>query len=186
MSLLKSILRPALVTAAILLLPLAAMRFNPNSGVNWTGFDFAFAGTLLFGTGLAYELLFRRGGNVWYRLGAALALIGALFLIIVNGAVGIIGSENNPANLLFAGVLAVVFVGAGVARLRAEGLARTMFAAALLQLLIPVLALLIWQLELGPDMLKTFAGNALFVGLWLTAGLLFRRAGGERQSAQLA
>jgi hypothetical protein len=39
-----------------------------------------------------------------------------MFLVWMNLAVGIIGSEDNPANLMFGGVLALGILGAFIAR----------------------------------------------------------------------
>ena len=108
----KNIIRIALVTACILLVPLVAMQFTEE--VNWDLFDFAFMGTLLFGTGLAYELVARKAGAIAYRAAVGVALAAALLLVWVNGAVGIIG--NGPVNLMYFGVLAVLVIGAAVAR----------------------------------------------------------------------
>jgi hypothetical protein len=44
-----------------------------------------------------------------------------------------IGSENNPINLLFGGVLLIALVGAIIARFKPAGMARTMVAAAIAQ-----------------------------------------------------
>ncbi|MBT2559101.1 hypothetical protein J7E24_15025 [Hymenobacter sp. ISL-91] len=174
MPLTQRLLRPALITAGLLLIPFVAMRFTRE--VQWDLFDFAFAGVLLFGTGLAFELVAGRGGSTAYRVGVGMALAAALLLVWVNGAVGIIGSENNPANLLYGGVLLVALVGAAVSRLRARGLARTMLAAALAQFLVPLLALLIWRPALDWGVLGVLGANAIFVLLWVGAALLFQRA----------
>ena len=61
----KNIIRLALVTASILMIPLVAMQFS--SEVNWTLFDFVFAGGLIFGTGLAYQLITRKKAAIQYR-----------------------------------------------------------------------------------------------------------------------
>lgn len=53
----------------------------------------------------------------------------------MNGAVGIVGSEDNPANLMYGGVLAVGIVGAVIARFRAEGMARAQGSVALIALI---------------------------------------------------
>ena len=55
----KNILRMALATAFLLLLPLLAMQFTDE--VVWDLADFAVAGALLFGAGLTYELVARKG-----------------------------------------------------------------------------------------------------------------------------
>jgi len=168
----KNIIRIALVTACILLVPLVAMQFTEE--VNWDLFDFAFMGTLLFGTGLAYELVARNAGAIAYRAAVGVALAAALLLVWVNGAVGIIG--NGPVNLMYFGVLAVLVIGAAVARLEPQGMARALFATALAQALVPVIALVIWKPDFSPGVLQVFGLNAFFVILFVGSALLFRRA----------
>ncbi len=75
-----------------------------------------------------------------YRWAVGLALAAALIMVWISLAVGIIGSEDNPANLMYVGVLAVGFVGAIIARLRPRGMARAMFATAIAQTLVLVVA----------------------------------------------
>ncbi|MBG8555982.1 hypothetical protein [Hymenobacter guriensis] len=178
---LRTLVRLALITAGILLVPLVLTQFSDGEG--WNLFDFIVAGGLIFGTGLAYELVASRRGNTAYRLGTGLALAATLLLIWVNLAVGIIGSEDNPANLLFGSVFLIVFLGAILARLQPRGMARTMLAAAGAQFLVPVVAMLIWRPELTMGVAKVLAANLLFVALWVGAGLLFRQASGPRPEA---
>jgi hypothetical protein len=78
----KSIIRIALLTAFLLLIPLAAMQFSAE--VTWNLFDFVVAGTLLFGSGLAYELIARKGGNTTYRSAVGVAVAAALLLVWIN------------------------------------------------------------------------------------------------------
>lgn len=82
------------------------------------GARFCVAGALLFGTALAFELAVRKSGSAAYRLAAGLALAAAFLLIWVNLAVGVIGDEGEPANLLYLGVLAVGIGGAALCALR--------------------------------------------------------------------
>lgn len=57
----------------------------------------------------------------------------------MNLAVGLIGNEENLANLMYIGVLAVGLIGAAIARLEPGGMARVLFAMALAQTLVPLL-----------------------------------------------
>jgi hypothetical protein len=164
--------------AGLLVLPLVAMQFTRE--VNWTLFDFVFAAAMIGGVGGAFELAVRTTRNTAYRAGAAIALAIAFLLIWINGAVGIIGSEHEDANLLFGGVLAVALLGAVVARFRAADMAWAMAAAALAQLAVPFVALtawpeaaaLVWSREVP-------IATAVFTGLWLLSAWLFRRSAGE-------
>jgi hypothetical protein len=161
--------------ALILLTPLVAMQFT--SEVNWTGFDFAFMAVMLGGVGLGVELAFRKSGNVAYRMAVGVALCTAFFLILINGAVGIIGSERDGANLLYGSVLGAAMIGAVVARFRPSGMALAMGAAAMVQLLVPVIALggglALKAAIVAPEVP---ALSVVFAGMWLLAAWLFRRA----------
>ena len=180
----KNVVRIALSTAFILLLPLVAMQFTEE--VNWDLFDFAFMGALLFGTGLAYELVARKGGTAAYRAAVGVALATAFLLVWVNGAVGIIGNEGNPANVMYFGVIAIGIIGALIVRFQPQGMARALFVTALAQMLVPVIALIIWQPQVtswgAAGVGGVFVLNAFFVALWVISALLFQKAaGGEAE-----
>ncbi|MEE9609926.1 MAG: hypothetical protein V3W19_01675, partial [Desulfatiglandales bacterium] len=171
----KNIIRITLATAFILLLPLLAMQFTDE--VVWDLTDFAVAGALLFGAGLTYELVARKAGNIAYRAAVGLAVAAALILIWVNLAVGLIGSKDNPANLIYVGVLAVGIIGAIIARLQSHGMARALFATALAQALIAVIALIAGMDPYpGSSVSEIVNLNVFFVALWVGSALLFRRA----------
>ncbi len=161
--------------ALILLHPLVAMRFTDE--VNWGAADFLFMGALLGAVGLGLELVVRGTHNGAYRVAAGVALALAFLLVWINAAVGIIGSQNEPANRLFGGVLAVAFLGAIAARFRPAGLARAMAATALAQSSVPLIAS---AFGLGPAPLlwsiKVLALTGVFAAMWLLSAWLFRRA----------
>jgi hypothetical protein len=157
-------------TAFILLLPLVAMRFTDE--VNWTTSDFVFAGAMLTGAGLTYEVLARRTANLNYRLGVAVAVVTAVLLVWTNGAVGIIGNEDNPANLMYGCVLAIGLVGAAFAGFRAAGMAWTLGAMAAAHGVICAIAL---AAGLGKP-LEVSVITVFFATLWLVAAGLFYNA----------
>lgn len=176
----KNIIRIVLVTAFILMLPLVAMQFTDE--VVWDLFDFIVMGGLLFGAGLAYELVARRSEKTVYRVAFGVGLAGAFLLFWVNGAVGIIGNEGQPANLMYGAVFAVGFIGPLMARFKPRGMARTLFAAALTQMLVPVIALLIWPppaTSWAPGVFGVFVLSAFFAMLFVISALLFRKAARE-------
>ena len=176
----------AVVVALILLIPLVAMQFT--SEVNWTLSDFVFAGVLLFGTGLTYELVARKAGGIAYRAAVGFALATAFLLVWINAAVGIIGNEDNPATLMYGGVLAVGIIGGMIARFQPQGMARALFATALAQMLVPVIALIFWRSSLddAPGIVGVFMLNAFFVMLFAVSALFFRRAARERSRCLIA
>jgi len=173
----RQMLYVALGTASLLMVPLVAMQFSNE--VKWTAFDFIVAGALLFGTGLAYILVSRMMDSAAYKFAVGIVVAAGLLLVWINLAVGIIGSEDNPANALYFAVLLVGLIGAGLARLRPNGMARAAFVTALAQALVPVTALIIWRPTLlePPGVIGVFILNSVFVGMFVVAGLLFRRAG---------
>lgn len=161
--------------AALLLVPLIAMRFTRE--VNWTLSDFIFAGVMFGLVGGTLELAFRKSGDRFYRGGVALAVATSFLLVWINGAVGIIGDESNPANLMFFAVIAVALIGAIVARFRADGMARAILLAALAQMLVAIIAL---AGGLGASEPPGMAGVVLLIGIfavmWLASAALFQRA----------
>ena len=168
----------AIVGALMLLIPLA-MQFQPFADeVQWN--EAVAYGVVLLAAGGFYELwqwLKTRTGT--YRIAFGVGHAGAFLLGWMNGAVGIIGNEGQPANLLYGAVFAVGLIGSLISRFKPRGMARTLFAAALVQILVPVIALTIWpRVSWGAaGMLGVFGLNAFFAILFALSGLLFRRAG---------
>ena len=156
--------------ACLLLLPLVA-------GAPWTPSDYIVAACMLGSVGLVIELAVRASASWSYRAGAACAIGAAVLLFWVNGAVGFLGDEDNPANLVFAAVIATAAIGAALARFRPAGMARAMFAAAALQVLIGVVALAAGLGSPGAaGIYEAVLGTTLFATLWLIAAALFRKA----------
>lgn len=163
-----------LATAIILSVPLLAMQVTDE--VSWGLADFVVAAVLLAGTGVLFTRAVRRTGEIVYRVAVGVALGAALMLVWATLAVGLIGSEDNAANLMYAGVLAVGVAGASIARLRPRGMARAMLATGLAQVMVAATALIagLGSPVTGP--LEILAGNGLFVALWVGSALLFRSA----------
>ncbi len=152
--------------------------------MNWTLLDYVAASILLAGLAGGIWLVFRASTSSRYRLASAIALLAAFLLVWVNAAVGIIGGENNNANLMFAGVLAVGVAGALIARFRARGMSLALFATAIAQASvggIAVLAGLGSNAAAWPRDILLLSG--FFVVLWLVSAALFRTA--ARQQDQL-
>jgi len=161
------------LAAALWLLPLAAMQVTDE--VNWTAGDFVFAGVLIGGVGLALELAVRGSRDLAWRGGVALLLAAAFLLVWINAAVGIIGDEGDPLNLVYAGVLAVALVGAIVARFRARGMVRATAAAAVAQALAGAVAVATAG-DQPPGPLGQVVLNGGFVLLFAGSAWLFARA----------
>jgi hypothetical protein len=179
----KRVIRPLLLTGGLLLVPAIAMKFTQE--VSWGLFDFLVAGFLLFGAALTYELLVKRVANFSYRAAVGLAVGTALFLVWANLAVGIVGSEDNPFNLLYAGVLAVAVSGALISRLKARGMVYTLLATALAQALVAVAAIGLDQTT-EDTAISIINVNLLFIELWIGSALLFLHASANSPSQQQA
>ena len=152
--------------AALMVLPLAVGLVTGEVG--WDVADFAFLGAMLVVACGTYELASRVAPHSSYRAAVGVALVAALILIWMNLAVGIIGTEENPLNLMYGGVLAVGIVGTVIALGRSHGMARAMVATALAQLLVAVAAQIAGHF--------TWILTGFFAALWLLAAWLFREA----------
>jgi hypothetical protein len=117
-----------------------------------------------------------RTHNITYRYAFGVAIAAAFILVWLSLGVGIIGKDGDPANLMYFGVLAVGIIGAFVARFRPRGMSRALFAMAIAQMLVALIALIAglgypWS---GPLELSIL--NGVFVALFAGSGWLFRRA----------
>ncbi|MBS3961438.1 MAG: hypothetical protein KGZ61_06360 [Sandarakinorhabdus sp.] len=169
-------LRIAVWMGAALMLLLPAMAMQLTDAMNWGPGDFAVLGAMLLGAAGALELAARFSGSGAYLAAGGIAVGTAFLVIVVNLAVGIVGSEANPANLLFAGVLGVGIVGAFAARFRPRGMALALVAMAGAQILFAIIALLA---GLGTIHGTIPVVTILLVTLWLASALLFRKAAQE-------
>ena len=169
----RSAVRIVLAAAFILLLPLLAMQITNE--VVWSVGDFAVAGSLLVGTGLVYELAARKAGNAGHRSAVGVAALAVLLLVWLSLAVGIIGVEGDPADLMYVGVIAVGIIGAIIARLQPHGMARALFAMALAQALVVVIALIAGKQNSPSSSVTEIVGvNTMFIALFLGSAWLFR------------
>lgn len=108
----------------------------------------------------------------WIGFGSLLLLFWA------NGAVGIIGSENQDANKLYYLVFAIVLFGMIFSKLKAVGMYYTFLMAALIQFLIPFVAMLIWK-DLswgGLEMRGVIMLNTVFAVLFVVSAVFFQKA----------
>jgi hypothetical protein len=152
--------------ALILMFPLVAMLFTNE--VNWTVSDFLFAALMIGVTGLILELTVRSSRNTAYRGAVAFAAAASFLIVWANGAVGMVGDEDNPSNLYFFGVILIALMGAIVARFRPSGMAVAMIVAALAQVVIGLFGL---SIDIRGGVL-----SAGFSGLWLLSAALFWKA----------
>ena len=155
--------------AALLALPAIASRLS--DGMMWDSADFILVGLMLLAACGVWELAFRKSGSWAYAAGAVGAAGTAFLLFLVNGAVGILGNEDNPVNLLYFGILTLALGGAVIVRFSAEGMARAMAVTAGMQVVVGLIGVLLY-----PDVKGFLVGTALFTPLWLAAAWLFGKA----------
>jgi hypothetical protein len=169
---------------AVLLLaaPFVAMQMHAE-GVDWSPGDYLFAGALFAIIGGSFELAARLAPNAAYRGGAGLALLGTLLVIWSNLAVGIVGSEHNPANQWFFAALLIGIAGGCIGRFRPKAMSIATAAT----------ALLLWTAFAVASMGGTdeplvhhsveFIGTSIFALLFLGSAWLFRKAARDHSSS---
>lgn len=152
----------------ILLLPWVAMQFTHE--VQWTGFDFIVAGIMLASLVGAFELVVRLSGNWAYRAAVVVAAFAAFLMVWAQGAVGLVGHEDNPFNLLFLVPLLIGATGCFIANFQAAGMSRMLATMAVVQLITVGIG---WAVTRDPDSFILLA----WVFAWsLSAGLFARAA----------
>jgi hypothetical protein len=165
----KTMLRVALGALAVLMVPVVAAQFVKDW--HWGVGGFVRVYVLFFSTGIVYAVIARRMGAWSYKAGVGVALFAGFALgwsTMVQTA-----DSGHPERLWYLSVLVVGFTGACLARLKAPGLAVTLFAMA------AVLALISVVLPSGApsDMaLRMAIGHGVNVVLFTASGLLFRHA----------
>jgi hypothetical protein len=165
----KTMLRVAVGALAVLMVPLVASQFFEDW--HWGVGGFVRVYVLFFLTGMVMALVARRMGVWSYKAGVGLALVAGFALgwsTMVQ-----VADSGHPERLWYQSVLVVGAIGACLARLKAPGLAWTLFSMAATLTLIAV----ILPSGAPPDMAQRMAiGHGVFVALFTASGLLFRHA----------
>ena len=173
----KDYLIVAFLPLALLLIP-----FTGNltvEGWNWTWTDFVFAWVVFSLTTFFYRFLVTRGvANFAYKAGVALAVLAGFLVFWITAAVQIIGDEN-PANILYLGVILTGLGGVALARFRPAGMAKAAFATAAVTFVVPVVGVILKPSDFSPGIPQVFMLNGYFVLMFAASGLLFRQAAGQ-------
>jgi hypothetical protein len=142
---------------------------------------------MLLGAGLlvlvlgARWLIKRMPDNRPYKFALILAIAATFLTFWVNGAVGIIGSENNDANAMYLAIILIALVGSMVVQFRPAGMAWVAGMNAIGMIVIAVLALVFDLGVTGPVWPMDVVGvTVFFVCFWAGAAWLFHAAA-ERQ-----
>jgi len=171
-------MRIAIGTGFILLIPLVLTLL---ASWYWRPGAFVLAVVLLFGgAGLTYGLVAKKMmSNKAYRFAVGVALAAVFILVWMNAAVGgILG--DDPANMMYFGVLLVGFIGAVIARLEPQGMSRALFATAFAMVLVPGIALIIGTPAFANGVVAVFGLHSFFAMLFIASAFLFRRANAQR------
>lgn len=145
--------------------------------MDWTLFDFLVAGGLIGAVVLTAALVFRSSRNSFYRAGLITAVLTSVALVWVTGAVGLIGSEANLANLILLGLVPLWGLGGLITKFSAAGLSRTLSIVAIVQFMIGGIALLAgWGETSRSWPWDIVIGNAVFSAAWLISAWFFSKA----------
>lgn len=167
----------ALAPLAVLLIPLVGNL--TVAGWNWTWHDFVFGWVVIATATFVFRLIAtRKFANFAYKAGAALAVLAGFLVFWITAAVQIIGDEN-PANVLYLGVILTGLVGTGLARFRPADLAKAAFATAAATFVVPIVGLILRPSDFSPGIPQVFLLNGCFVAMFAGSGLLFRHAAGR-------
>jgi len=173
----KTLLPVLLVPTLLLVIPLVA-NFTVE-GFNWNPGAFVFLWLVMVAIGVAYKLATHSAGNNAQRLATVIALGTGFLIFWGNLAVGFIGSDDNPVNLLYLAVLVLGAIGAVRVRFAAVGMARTMGMMTAGILLVPVIAVIIRPHDFSPGVPQVFLLNAVFALMFACHGKHQREDGVE-------
>lgn len=160
----------------IWLLPLIAKQFTDE--VQWSTFDHVVWAFMLAIPAGIVDLVSRMTPNWAYRGGVIIALGTSFVITWANLAVGIVGNEENPTNLIFFGVVAIAMIGSPLVGFKASRLRWVFYLTAAAQALSALTAL-----QAEPFVL-VFCG--VTTALWLSAATLFGRAANNKAALEPA
>jgi hypothetical protein len=161
------------LAAGLLALPAVAMQFTDE--VDWSAGDFLFAAIVFAIVGGLLELAARASASLAYRVGAAIAVATGFLTIWITLAVGIVGAEDNPQNILYFGIVGMGTCVTVAALGDPRALARGMWATAAFQGLVCLIHVI-------DGVYPAVSFDGVFTLTWLTAGALFARGARVREA----
>jgi hypothetical protein len=115
-----------------------------------------------------------------HRLAVAATIGALLFLAWGVAAMGIVGAEGDPFDLLYLGLAGVGILAAGLARFRPGPMVRILAGLAAAHVVLAGLALVLGKHTSPVSSIPEILGvNGLYVALFLGAAWLFRRSDGQ-------
>ncbi len=169
---------PALVAALIVSILLLASHFV--DGWNWPPGAFVVVGALIFSIGFIYEVITRNRDAIAYRAAVGIAFATGFMLMWGNF---VQMADVTPFAAMYFGVPVVGLIGAAVARLRPNGMARALLVTALAQALVLAAAVIFMMARnplvttWTPPEWRGLGGNAFYAMLFGGSAWLFRKAG---------
>jgi MFS family permease len=154
---------------ALLLTPLAMMQISDEW--HWTFGSFVFAGIMIGGVGLLYELAEWVSESRAYRAGVAVALVTSFLTVWTT----IVRDDGNGIGFLM--LIMAAIVGGFSAWFRPAGMARTMLGVAIMQALLGALIATAPSTASTPDgSVRALLFSGFFAVLWLVSAAFFRAA----------
>jgi len=141
--------------------------------MNWDALDYLVALALLGGSAGAYWIATRSARSLWHHTAVIIAAGGALLMLWMQLAVGLVGDGDHPINHAMGLVLVVSAIGALLSRFRASGMRTTLLVAAGTQMVLGALGFILLPAMYFSDI---FLVTAFFSGLWTASAFLFHLA----------
>ena len=160
------------VAGGLMLVPIVVQLVAGNFG--WDAADFIIVAVILGTSCLLFDLAARKAPDFSYLAGAGAALAAGFGLFFVNGAVGLVGSEDEAHNLWFFVAVLVAVAGAIIARGRRGMLSLTMLAAGIIHIIVSAVLLIRAGGVSDGDPQAEIVGLSFFAALWLGSAFLFR------------
>jgi len=173
-SILQTILAVAAVTLGLLVIPFTASFIT--SEMQWTLSDYILAWVMFFVAGLSYALVSRLSSDYRYRAAVGLAAFTGLFMVWSNLAVGIVGNEDNPFNLVYFILIMIGLVAAFWVRFDARGLSRVALGMCFLLAAIAVYAVFSGMQDIPESSTSQIIGvHMFFITPLLISAILFHQ-----------
>ena len=158
--------------AGLTLLPMAVQLTYGHFG--WSFFDFVGIGMILLSGCTIFDLIARRAPNFAYLAGAGAALAAGFGLVVVNGAVGLVGSEDEAHNVYFYAAPLFAILGSIFAGGQPMPMAKAMLAAAGVHIAVSTVLLIDANGVSDGNPQVEVIGLSIFALLWLGSAWLFR------------
>lgn len=142
--------------------------------MTWDLIDYLVASVMVTGLVGGGILVFKMSPNWRYRLGTLIMLITGFLLVWINGAVGIIGSEDSTITRVLFAIPVIVVLRALWFRFSHQGMASSALMAAVLHGLVAITALISGAGAEGPIWPSdVILASVFFIVLWAGSAALF-------------